>query len=87
MRYLPFTLSLGVELKQAIRSAAADPRCSAACAVCAGRIPIAPERERQVVRCPRCWRRQEVRTIEEPPWRLSAAAVVALRQTRRWARG
>ena len=87
MRYLPFALSLGSEFKQVIRSAAADPRCSATCAVCAGRMPIAPERDRQTVRCPRCWRRQEVRTIEEPPWRLSASAAVALQQTRRWARG
>ncbi len=87
MRYLPFTLSLGSELKQAIRSAAQDPRRRALCAYCGGTVAIEPDLASQRVRCPRCWHWQHVSVSEEPPWRLSASAAAALRQTRRWMRG
>ncbi|MBW4091755.1 MAG: hypothetical protein HIU82_11710 [Proteobacteria bacterium] len=87
MRYLPFTLSVGSELKQAIRSADQDPRRRAMCAYCGGTVTIEPDRAVQRVRCPRCWHWQHVSVNEEPPWRLSTDAAAALRQTRRWVRG
>ncbi len=87
MRCLPFTLSLGSEFKQVIRSAAQDPRRRALCAYCGGTVAIEPELAVQRVRCPRCWHWQHVSASEEPPWRLSASAAAALRQTRRWMRG
>jgi hypothetical protein len=87
MRSLPFALSFGTDLKQAIRAAAQDPRRRMVCGYCAAAIPIVPDRPDQRVRCPRCWRRQQVAETEEVPWRLSASAAAALRQTRRWLRG
>ncbi len=87
MRYLPFSLSLGPELTQAIRSAAQDPRRRALCGYCGGSVAIEPELPVQRVRCPRCWHWQRGATAEDPPWRLSASAAAALRQTRRWLRG
>ncbi|MDE2005747.1 MAG: hypothetical protein KGI51_04200 [Rhodospirillales bacterium] len=87
MRFLPFSLSLGVELKQAIRAAQGDPRRRAVCGCCGGEMAIAPDRAAQRARCPRCWRWQEVAETEEPPWRLSAGGAAALRETRRWLRG
>lgn len=87
MRYLPLALSLGPDLKQAIRSAAQDPRRRAMCGYCGGTVPIAPDLPAQRVRCPRCWHWQRICVVEEAPWRLSASAAAALRQTRRWLRG
>ena len=87
MRSLPFGLSFGPDLKQAIRAAAQDPRRRMLCGYCGGSIPVGADRAGQVVRCPRCWRRQELTATEETPWRLSASAAAALRETRRWLRG
>jgi len=87
MRFLPFSLSLGVDLKQAIRASGQDPRRRAFCASCGGAMPIEPDRATQRARCPQCWRRQTVAHTEEAPWRLSDSAARALRETRRWLRG
>ena len=87
MRYLPLAFTLGPELKQAIRSAGQDPRRRGSCAYCGGTVPIVPDLPTQRVCCPRCWHWQRICVTEETPWRLSASAAAALRQTRRWLRG
>ncbi len=87
MRYLPLAFTLGPELRQAIRSAAQDPRRRASCAYCGGAVTIVPDVPDQRVRCPRCWHWQRICVAEETPWRLSSTAAAALRQTRRWLRG
>ncbi|MDE2582526.1 MAG: hypothetical protein KGL52_12905 [Rhodospirillales bacterium] len=86
MRYLPLSLSLGPELRQVMRAAAQDPRGRAFCGYCGGALRIPPSRPGQRVCCPGCWRWQEACVAEETPWRLSASAAAALRQTRRWLR-
>ena len=49
-------------------------------------MQIKPDLSDQTVRCPGCSRLQRVTLSEEVPWRLTAAAAEALRQTARWAR-
>lgn len=86
MKYLPFTMTRGPLLAEAIRGAQSDPRRRALCAVCGARMTITPGRTEQTVRCPGCNRRQTVTAEEETPWRLTPAAAEALRGTRRWLR-
>lgn len=86
MKFLPFPVIHRSELARAIRAAAQDPQRRALCDTCGGRVPIRPELAEQTVRCPHCWRWQHVIADTPAPWRLSAASVLALRRTRRWAR-
>ncbi len=87
MRCMPFSFSLGADLKQAIRAARQDPRRQAGCPSCGAIMPIVPDQAAQRVCCPGCWRWQTVAPVDETPWRLSPSAADALRQTRRWLRG
>ena len=86
MRYLPFALTQGSELRWVTRAASADPRRRIACEVCGGGIPLSPQPIDADVRCPSCWRRQRVLPVRDEPWRLSAEAAQALAETRRWRR-
>jgi hypothetical protein len=86
MRYLPFALTQGSELRWLRRAAAADPRRRTTCAVCGGAIALPPEPVNSTVRCPSCWRRQRICIVPEEPWRLSPDGAQALTQTRRWRR-
>ncbi|HSU07240.1 MAG TPA: hypothetical protein VLI93_16880 [Acetobacteraceae bacterium] len=86
MRYLPFAFTRSSELARAIRSAAEDPQRRTLCGTCGGRMPIRPEVAEQTVRCPHCWRWQQVTSDAATPWRLSESAALALRRTRSWVR-
>ncbi|HEY6433175.1 MAG TPA: hypothetical protein VIZ17_14435 [Acetobacteraceae bacterium] len=86
MRYLPLAFIRSSELERAIRAASSDPHQRVLCATCGGRVPIRPDRAAQTVRCPHCWRRQQVTADAAAPWRLSESAAMALRRTRSWAR-
>lgn len=86
MRYLPFAFTQGSELARAIRLACEDPSRRSLCGTCGGKILIRPGITGRSVRCPHCWRWQQVTSEQEIPWRLSASAAEALRRTRRWVR-
>lgn len=86
MRYLPFALTQGSDLRWLTRAASGDPRRRISCEICGGHIPIAQNQIGAVVRCPSCWRWQRVAPVQEEPWRLSAEAAQALAETRRWRR-
>ncbi len=86
MRYLPLAFIRSSELEGVIRAASAGPQQRVLCAICGGRVPIRPDRATQTVRCPHCWRRQQVTADVATPWRLSESAAIALRRTRSWAR-
>ena len=86
MKGLPFAVTCGPLLAQAIREAARDPRRQSTCSCCGARIQIKPDHGDQTVRCDACLRVQRVVIAEELPWRLTAASAEALRRTGRWAR-
>jgi hypothetical protein len=86
MKYLPLVMTRGKLLAQVVREASQDPRCHTLCGCCGARMPIKPDRSDQMVRCPVCYRRQQVTAREEVPWRLTATSAEALRRTARWVR-
>ena len=86
MKYLPLVSVRGALLAAVIRDSYQDPRRHSLCTCCGSRMLIKPDLSDQTVRCPGCSRLQRVTLGEEAPWRLTAAAAEALRQTARWAR-
>jgi len=86
MKFLPLVMARGPLLAQVIRDSYQDPRRHSLCGCCGARMLIRPDVSDQTVRCPACARLQRVTLGEEIPWRLTAAAAEALRQTARWAR-
>ena len=86
MKYLPLVSVRGALLAAAIRDSYQDPRRLCLCTCCGSRMLIKPDLPDQTVRCPACSRLQRVTVSEEAPWRLTATAAEALRQTARWAR-
>ena len=86
MRCLPFAMIRGPWFTQVLQEARQDPRRTALCASCGGRMTIEPDKSEQTVRCQVCSRWQKVAVAQEAAWHLSPEAAQGLRRTRSWLR-